>query len=110
LWKFPFSKMKIDRSFMQALDTSPLVRGMLQSIIGLSKNLGLKITAEGIENTNHVNVLREFNCDYIQGYLTGKPAPKTELAAIILKNFTEHLRSPQAEHTSQLPKPHAINF
>jgi diguanylate cyclase (GGDEF)-like protein len=92
LWKFPFSKMKIDRSFIQALGTSPLVRGMLQSIIGLSRNLGLKITAEGIETNSHVDVLREFNCDYIQGYLTGKPANQTDVAGIILKNFAEQLR------------------
>jgi diguanylate cyclase (GGDEF)-like protein len=99
LWKFPFSKMKIDRSFIQALETSPLVRGLLQSIIGLSRNLGLKITAEGIENSGHVDVLREFNCDYMQGFLVGKPASRTEIAAVILKNFAEQLR-PAAAHTS----------
>jgi EAL domain-containing protein (putative c-di-GMP-specific phosphodiesterase class I) len=101
LWKFPFSKMKIDRSFIQALETSPLVRGLLQSIIGLSRNLGLKITAEGIENSSHVDVLREFNCDYMQGFLIGKPASRTEIAAIILKNFAEQLRPASAISTVQ---------
>lgn len=92
LWKFPFSKLKIDRSFVQALETTPMVRGMLQSIIGLSRNLGLKITAEGIETQGHVEALREFNCDYVQGYLTGRPASTVDVAAIILKNFAEQLR------------------
>lgn len=95
LWKFPFSKLKIDRSFVQALDTTPMVRGMLQSIIGLSRNMGLKITAEGIETKAHVDALREFNCDFFQGYLTGKPVNQTDVAAIILKNFAEQLRGPE---------------
>ncbi len=92
LWKFPFSKLKVDRSFVQALDDTHLVRGMLKSIIDLSRNLGLKVTAEGIETQQHISVLREFNCDFIQGYLTGKPANATEIAAIILKNYASQLR------------------
>ena len=96
LWKFPFSKLKIDRSFVQALETTPMVRGMLQSIIGLSRNLGLKITAEGIETQGHVEALREFNCDYVQGYLTGRPATAGDVPGIILKNFAEQLR-PQSK-------------
>jgi diguanylate cyclase (GGDEF)-like protein len=94
LWKFPFSKLKIDRSFVQALESSPLVRGMLQSIIGLSRNLGLKITAEGIETPLHVEALREFKCDFLQGYLSGRPASQTDIASIILKNFAEQLVPP----------------
>jgi diguanylate cyclase (GGDEF)-like protein len=103
LWKFPFSKLKIDRSFVNALDTSTLVRGMLQSIIGLARNLGLKITAEGIEQTSHVDVFREFNCDYLQGYLTGKPVPQVEVANIILKNFTDQLRAPALPQNTIVP-------
>jgi diguanylate cyclase (GGDEF)-like protein len=92
LWKFPFSKLKIDRSFVQALETAPLMRGMLRSIIDLSRNLGLKITAEGIETDAHVDALREYKCDFLQGYLTGRPAHQTDVAGIILKNFAESLR------------------
>lgn len=97
LWKFPFSKLKIDRSFVQALETAPLMRGMLRSIIDLSRNLGLKITAEGIETDAHVDALREYKCDFLQGYLTGKPAKQTDIAAIILKNFAESLRPKTAK-------------
>jgi diguanylate cyclase (GGDEF)-like protein len=97
LWKFPFAKLKIDRSFVQALDTSTLVRGMLQSICGLARNLGLKITAEGIETQGHIDALREYKCDYIQGYLTGRPAIETDIAAIILKNYAEQLRPAKSD-------------
>jgi EAL domain-containing protein (putative c-di-GMP-specific phosphodiesterase class I) len=101
LWKFPFSKLKIDRSFVQALETTPMMRGMLQSIIGLSRNLGLKITAEGIETQGHVKALSEFNCDFVQGYLTGRPASATDVASIILKNFAEQLRPTEKTNVTQ---------
>ncbi|MDE2444652.1 MAG: GGDEF domain-containing protein [Alphaproteobacteria bacterium] len=101
LWKFPFSKLKIDRSFVKALEDTHLVRGMLRSIIDLARNLGLKTTAEGIETPDHVAVLKEFKCDYIQGYLTGRPAAQTDLAAIILKNYSSQLRDqPEAARNS----------
>ena len=92
LWKFPFSKLKIDRAFVQALDTTGLARGMLQSIIGLAKNLGLKVTAEGIETRHHADVLKEFNCDYLQGFWLSKPIPATELANVILAEYAPQLR------------------
>jgi predicted signal transduction protein with EAL and GGDEF domain len=91
LWKFPFSKLKIDRSFVQAAETNPTVRAMLKSIIDLSTNLGLKTTAEGIETEGQTAIVRQYGCDFVQGFLTGRPANAEDLASIILKNFTEHL-------------------
>jgi predicted signal transduction protein with EAL and GGDEF domain len=95
LWKFPFSKLKVDRSFVQAADTNPTVRSMLKSIIDLSRNLGLKTTAEGIETPSQAAIVRQFGADFVQGYLTGRPAHATDVAAIILKDFTEHLAAEQ---------------
>jgi EAL domain-containing protein (putative c-di-GMP-specific phosphodiesterase class I)/GGDEF domain-containing protein len=92
LWQFPFSKLKIDRSFIHALDTTPKAPGILRSIIDLSRNLGLKVTAEGIETMEQMVALRNLKCDYLQGYLCGRPTAKSNLAAIILKNFSEMLR------------------
>ncbi len=92
LWKFPFQKLKIDRAFVMALDSTPMVRGMLQSIIALARNLGLKVTAEGIETPRHIEVLREFNCDYLQGFLLGQPVGETEIAALTLRNYASQLQ------------------
>ena len=97
LWKFPFSKLKIDRSFVHALGDADMVRGMLRSIIDLSRNIGLKVTAEGIEMPSHVAVFREFDCDFLQGFLLGKPALQSNLPAIILRNYASQLREPIAE-------------
>jgi diguanylate cyclase (GGDEF)-like protein len=97
LWKFPFSKLKIDRAFVQALDTTSMARGMLQSIIGLANNLGLKVTAEGIETQFHADVLKEFSCDFQQGFLLSRPVPATDLAALILKEFAPQLRNIESD-------------
>jgi diguanylate cyclase (GGDEF)-like protein len=92
LWKFPFSKLKIDKSFIHALDSTPMVKGMLKAIVDLSRNIGLKVTAEGIETQEQAELVRSFGCDLVQGYLCGKPVPESEVAAVIIKNFSEQLK------------------
>ncbi len=96
LWQFPFSKLKIDRSFIHALDTTPKAPSILKSIIDLSRNLGIEVTAEGIETVEQMVTLRNLNCDYLQGFLCGGPTTKANLAAIILKNFSDTLRQDNA--------------
>ena len=97
LWQFPFSKLKIDRSFIHALDTTAKAPSILKSIIDLSRNLGIEVTAEGIETTEQMLALRNLNCDYLQGFLCGRPTAKSNLAAIILKNFSETLGHENAQ-------------
>lgn len=66
---FPFDKIKIDRSFIAGLgendDTLPIVR----AVIALARGMGMRTTAEGVENTCQLAVLREEGCDQVQGYL-----------------------------------------
>ncbi len=91
LWKFPFSKLKIDRSFVNALDESASAKGILRSIVKLGHGLGLTVTAEGIENSKQLGTLRDLGCDLAQGYLLDRPARTADLAAIILRNFANGL-------------------
>jgi EAL domain-containing protein (putative c-di-GMP-specific phosphodiesterase class I) len=102
LWKFPFSKLKIDRSFILALSNTPMVKGMLKAIIDLSRNIGLKVTAEGIETADQAEIVRGFGCDFVQGYLCGRPVPESEIAAIIIRNFSDQLRQPQQAPLDQI--------
>jgi predicted signal transduction protein with EAL and GGDEF domain len=92
LWKFPFSKLKIDRSFINALDESQNAKGILRSIIKLGHGLGFTVTAEGIETSKQFNTLRELGCDLAQGYLMDRPARIEDLAAIIMRNFAKGLQ------------------
>jgi EAL domain-containing protein (putative c-di-GMP-specific phosphodiesterase class I) len=87
LWKFPFSKIKIDRSFVAALEESASAKGILRSVVKLGHGLGMAVTAEGIESRKQLASLRDLGCDLAQGYHLGRPAPPEELAAIIMRNF-----------------------
>lgn len=91
LCKFPFSKLKIDRSFAAALDHSASARNVLRAIVRLGHGLGMTVTAEGIENQRQLSLLRDIGCDLGQGYLLGRPARLGDLAAIILRNFADGL-------------------
>jgi diguanylate cyclase (GGDEF)-like protein len=103
LWKFPFTKMKIDRSFVQAAEDQPKVRSMIGAIMELSRSLGLKVTAEGIETPLQAAMMQGYHCNYVQGYLTGKPAPATDVAAIIMKRFADKLKPQASVTTLELP-------
>ena len=59
----------------------------------LGKNLGLKITAEGIETTEQARLMQDLKCDFLQGYLCGRPAPAEDLAAIIMARFARSLQT-----------------
>lgn len=97
LCKFPFSKLKIDRSFVAALDQSASARQVLRAIVKLGHGLGMTVTAEGIEAPRQLSLLRDIGCDLAQGYLLGRPAGLSELAAIILRNFAQGLARRQRQ-------------
>ncbi len=73
LWKFPFSTLKIDRSFVMEMTDDGQVRMIVRSILNLAHGLGLDVVAEGIETAEQFEALRELACPSIQGYWTGRP-------------------------------------
>jgi EAL domain-containing protein (putative c-di-GMP-specific phosphodiesterase class I) len=75
LRELPFDKVKIDKSFMRALDTDAESARYVAAIIGLCHALNLEMTAEGIEDEATLVRLREMGCTYGQGYLFGRPMP-----------------------------------
>ena len=78
LWRYGFDKIKIDRSFVSALDHSPeRATDVIETIVLLSRRLGMEVTAEGIETAEQARRLRALGCDRLQGYLFGRPAPLT---------------------------------
>lgn len=70
--------LKIDRSFLINIDSSDVDRKIVASIIQMSQVMGLKVVAEGIETEVQFELLRELNCDLIQGYLMARPMPAAE--------------------------------
>jgi EAL domain-containing protein (putative c-di-GMP-specific phosphodiesterase class I) len=83
LRKFPFERIKLDRSFVQAQVLEDRSRHILQSILGLSRKLGVGVIAEGVETRTQLHLLRQQGCQDIQGFLVGKPRPASETARMI---------------------------
>jgi diguanylate cyclase len=81
LARMPVDEMKIDRSFIQSLESDPEFATVVRSAIEMGHGLGLKVVAEGIESAAAANRLREFGCDIAQGYFYAKPMPLEDFAA-----------------------------
>jgi diguanylate cyclase (GGDEF)-like protein len=77
-----FDKIKIDREFVSGLPTNPMCSAIVNTIIDMAEQIGLKVTAEGVENRDQVEALKLSGCDEAQGYYFAEPAP----LARILKN------------------------
>ncbi|WP_415906384.1 EAL domain-containing protein [Neptuniibacter sp. QD72_48] len=67
--------LKIDRSFLVNIEDSEVDLSIVASIIDMSQAIGLEVVAEGIETETQFGLLRELNCDQIQGYLISRPMP-----------------------------------
>jgi len=79
LWRFPFDKLKIDRSFVRDLETDARAAAIVETIIGLCRVLRIPVTAEGVETEAQMQALAEIGCDQVQGFLLGRPAPPAAL-------------------------------
>ncbi|MEZ5829165.1 MAG: EAL domain-containing protein [Hyphomicrobiales bacterium] len=73
LTRFPVKKIKIDRSFIDTLGTSPQTSAIVSSIVGLGQSLHVTITAEGVETESQAAMLKKWGCDQVQGYYYGRP-------------------------------------
>jgi diguanylate cyclase (GGDEF)-like protein len=72
---FPFDKIKIDRSFVQAVDENAQASAIVRAVLGLGQGLNLPVLAEGVETQTELDFLRREGCDQIQGYLLSRPLP-----------------------------------
>jgi diguanylate cyclase (GGDEF)-like protein len=77
----PLTRVKLDRSLVSTIDTSPQAWAIAISIIGLCRNLGFEITAEGVERPEQLAMLVEHGATHIQGYLLCKPVSHDALTA-----------------------------
>lgn len=73
LSRFPFDKIKIDRSFVSDLSNKPMVDVIVRTIISLCHELDITIAAEGIETRQQEAILKSWGCDHGQGFLYGRP-------------------------------------
>ena len=82
LQRFPFSKIKIDRSFISGLPSSEQSKAIVRSVIGLGRSLRMKVTAEGVETPAQLDWVKA-GCDEAQGYLLSRPVAAELIPAVI---------------------------
>jgi len=85
LVRIPISTLKIDRSFVMMMDENPANREVIRTVIGLARNLGLSVIAEGIETEQHRDELRSLGCDYGQGYYFARPMGADQVEKFLIE-------------------------
>jgi sensor c-di-GMP phosphodiesterase-like protein len=102
LWRFPFDKIKIDRSFMQGFDGSGReAKTVVKTIIALGRELNMRVTVEGVETATQAAFLDKADGDQAQGYFFGRPVPATEVSAQILADFQKRSAAPSLATTEE---------
>ncbi|MCF8111752.1 MAG: EAL domain-containing protein [Desulfobacteraceae bacterium] len=79
LTRYPFSKLKIDKSFVWKMESSQKDWEVIRAIVSLGHSLGIQVNAEGAENEKHLQDLRAIGCDSVQGYYHSPPVAEDKL-------------------------------
>lgn len=86
---FPVSKLKIDQSFIRQLKQGESDAAIVQAVITLGHNLGVEVIAEGVETDEQLGLLRDWNCDQIQGYFYSRPLTTEKAGEFIEQRLFE---------------------
>lgn len=86
LHRFPIDLLKIDRSFVSAMEENSENGEIVRTVVALAKALNLKVVAEGIESIHQFHQLRILGCEYGQGFLFSKPLPVSEIRRLLADN------------------------
>ncbi|HHX8331800.1 TPA: EAL domain-containing protein [Vibrio diabolicus] len=86
LARFPIDELKIDRAFINDIDTLPKQVTVIENIINLGKSLDLTVVAEGVETHQQATLLSNLQCNAIQGFHFYRPQPKHEIEELFVQN------------------------
>lgn len=79
----PIDVLKIDKSFIDHIETDDKQRNLVKHILTLAKSMGLKIVAEGVEVEEQFEILKSYDCELIQGYYFYKPLSEDEALKLL---------------------------
>jgi diguanylate cyclase (GGDEF)-like protein/PAS domain S-box-containing protein len=97
LTRYPLSRIKIDRSFVRKLSDNVQDTAIVRSIIVMAHNLGLEVTAEGVETPSQAAFLQAEGCDEVQGFLYAKPLPDAEFERLLRSSQIDFPRASQRD-------------
>jgi EAL domain-containing protein (putative c-di-GMP-specific phosphodiesterase class I) len=78
LRQLPVDIVKIDRSFVEQIDSDPVARAIVGAVLSLAQSLGMTVVAEGVESETQREQLRQLGCDVVQGFSLGRPTDEAE--------------------------------
>ena len=81
---FPTDMLKIDKSFIDNMSLNESSKQYVAMIISIGHTLDLKVISEGVESDDQVKILKSIGCDYIQGYVWGKPMPPEDASKLVV--------------------------
>ena len=84
--KFPADLLKIDKSFIDAMNTNDSSRQYVAAIISMGHIMGFNVISEGVEDQEQLKTLREIDCDYVQGFIWGRPLSPEDAEKLILQH------------------------
>jgi EAL domain-containing protein (putative c-di-GMP-specific phosphodiesterase class I) len=83
LLQYPVDRLKIDQSFILKAVSEPNAATVVRAILSMSHHLGIKVTAEGVETTDHLKILSRRNCDEAQGFYFSRAVSAGDFAAVV---------------------------
>ena len=86
LKRFPINTLKIDRAFVQDINTNASDNAIVSAIIAMSKSLDINVIAEGVETEKQLELLEDHGCRHFQGYYFGKPACAEEIVSTLQRH------------------------
>jgi EAL domain-containing protein (putative c-di-GMP-specific phosphodiesterase class I) len=93
----PLNRLKIDQAFIHNLSSRPGGSAVIRAIIGLSRGLGLRVVAEGVETEAQLDALRAEGCDEVQGYFLSRPLEAGEFETFFRSHEAELTLSPASQ-------------
>jgi EAL domain-containing protein (putative c-di-GMP-specific phosphodiesterase class I) len=87
LHSFPVDTLKVDRSFVSQMENTPHQAEIVKAIVSLAQNLGMGVTAEGVETNAQADALENLHCTSAQGYLFSRPLPAAEAERLIVDDL-----------------------
>ena len=100
LSSFPFDKIKIDRSFVRGIADRSDSAAIVRAILTLAETLAMSTTAEGVENSDEFDWLREHGCNQAQGFLFSAAVPARDLRQLLGMTVESQARYPLTDTTS----------
>jgi EAL domain-containing protein (putative c-di-GMP-specific phosphodiesterase class I) len=104
LTRFPLSRLKIDRGFVQSIEYEKPENGtIVSSMIAMAHELGLEVVAEGVETDAQRRFLMRSGCDEVQGYLYGKPMPADQFIRFVQESnaLTDETKDQMSRQTKK---------